>query len=61
MPTESLALAIDLADLAEQATGSHTLDVEAEAQRLLDRHPEAPLSEQEVAAVLREEADQQNR
>ncbi|MFO1143169.1 MAG: hypothetical protein U1E59_12375 [Amaricoccus sp.] len=57
MPTDSLRLAIEIADAADRAAGSDQFDVEAEAHRLVVEHPEAPVSEDVVVDVLREEAE----
>jgi len=57
MCTESLRLAIEIADAADRAADSEAFDVEAEAHRLVAEHPEAPVTEGEVIDVLREEAE----
>ena len=57
MCTDSLRLAIDIADAADRAADTEAFDVEAEAHRLVAEHPEAPVTEDVVVDVLREEAE----
>ena len=58
MPTESLRLAIEIADTAERAAVSdEDLDLKAEARRLGAKHPDAPVTERDIVEVLRDEAD----
>jgi hypothetical protein len=54
---EKLALAIEIADLAEKAAATgEPVDVQEEARRLVREHPEASASEQQVADALAQEA-----
>ena len=54
---ETLALAMKLADLAEDAQQSDEhLDVRREAKRLVRDHPEAEMGVEDVAEALEEEA-----
>ncbi len=57
MPTESLRLAIEIAEVADRAASRECLDVESEARRLYREHPDAPVSQSDIAEALREEAD----
>ena len=52
----SLPLVIDIVDLIDEA-GEHerALDVEAEAKRLLEGHPEADASKEQIVEVIRSE------
>ena len=53
---DNLPLAADIADTAtEAAETGQPLDVEAEARRLVEEHPEAEASEEDVQAALEEE------
>ena len=53
---ESLRLAIEMLDRVEEAVRTEQpLNPEAEAKRLVRRHPETDVSEKEIAEVLREE------
>ena len=53
---ESLRLAIEMLDRVEEAVRTdQKLNPEAEAKRLVRRHPETDVSEKEIAEVLREE------
>ena len=49
---EKLALAIEIAELADAAADGTPIDVQREARRLLDGHPEAGSSERQVAETL---------
>ncbi|WIJ25507.1 hypothetical protein [Devosia sp. RR2S18] len=52
-----LLLAVDIADrIIRAARRDHKLDLQAEADDLVQRHPEAEVSVEEVVAVLVEEA-----
>ncbi len=53
---ESLRLALEMLDRVEEAEQTHhPLNPKVEAKRLVQRHPEADVSEKDVAEVLREE------
>lgn len=53
---EKLALAIEIAELADAAAAAGTpIDVQQEARRLLDGHPEAGSSERQVVETLAQE------
>jgi hypothetical protein len=53
---ETLALAVELGDLAaKSAEREESLDAKREAKRLVEEHPEAEISVEEVAEVLEEE------
>ena len=55
---ESLNLALDVLDRAEEvARNNESLNANKEARRLLRDHPEADVSEDEVATLIREEVD----
>ena len=53
---ESLRLAIEMLDpVAEAETDEQSVDTKKEARRLLRRHPDADVNEEELAEVLRQE------
>ena len=52
----SLPLVIEVVDLIDEAgRRQHPLDAEAEAERLITRHPEADVSKEAVAEMIRGE------
>ena len=55
---ESLALAIKIADLADEALeAARKVDVPSEARRLVKEHPEAEMTEKQVASAIRQEQE----
>lgn len=58
MPRKKLPLAVDIADTVSQAAeDGSALDVEATADELLEKHPEASVARSDVAETLREESE----
>lgn len=53
---DNLPIAADIAEVATEAADTdQPLDVEAEARRLVEEHPEAEATEEDVKAALAEE------
>jgi len=59
MATESLRLAIEIAEAADRAVESKSFNAAAEARRIVADHPQALVPEEEIAEVLQEEAERQ--
>ena len=56
--SSSLPLVIDVVDLIDEAAKrQRPLDAEAEAERLVMRHPEADVTKESVAQTIREEEE----
>ena len=58
----SLSLLIAVVNLVDEAKErQRTLDIEAEAARLLRAHPEADMNEEEIEAMLRQQQEMVDR
>lgn len=57
-PMPKLPLAVDIADAVTEAVQADTpLDVKTKAGQLLDAHPDADVTSDEIADTLQEESD----